>query len=45
MDKFYTNTLTQRYINNLLQSTDIPIVDFVKDGDFIIKDVMYIYAF
>ena len=45
MDKFYTNTLTQRYINNLLQSTDIPIVDFVRDGDFIIKDAMYIYAF
>lgn len=45
MDKFYTNTLTQRYINNLLQTTEIPLIDFVEDGDFIVNGEVYIYHY
>ena len=43
MEKFFTNTLTQKYINNLLLNTEVPQIDFVNSGDFVVKDCCYIY--
>lgn len=45
MDKFYGNSLTQKYINNILLNKEVPFIDFVDDGGFIIKDEVYIYQY
>jgi len=43
MEKFFSNTLSQKYINNLLLNTEVPNIDFVEDNDFVIKNCCYIY--
>lgn len=45
MDKFYGNSLTQKYISNLLLNSEVPFIDFVNEGDFIIVDEVYIYQY
>ena len=41
--KFNTDTLVSRFIKNLLTYSEVPLLDIVHEGDYIIKDCLYIY--
>lgn len=41
--KFFTNTITSKFIKNLLNNTNLPTIRTVRDGDLIIKGCSYIY--
>lgn len=41
--KFFTDTIMSKFIKGLLSNTNIPLFNFVKDNDYIIKDAIYIY--
>ena len=43
--KFYSNTILTKYIKGLISNTPLPLIDTVRDGDYIIKGVKYIYKF
>lgn len=41
--KFFTNTIESKFIQNLLFNSYIPIYDTVDLGDIVIKDKVYVY--
>lgn len=41
--KFFTNTIENKFIKYLLHNTPLPIYPSVSDGDYIVKDCVYIY--
>lgn len=41
--KFYTDTIMSKFIKRLLSSTNIPLFDFVHDGDNLLEGCIYIY--
>lgn len=41
--KFFTNTIKSKFIKNVIYNTPLPILPTVTDGDYIIKDFIYIY--
>ena len=41
--QFYSQTIQSNFIKALLNNTPLPINETVSFGDFIIKDVIYIY--
>lgn len=40
---FFTDTLMSKFIKGLLSTTNIPLFNFVKDGDYIYEGQIYIY--
>lgn len=45
MQKFFTNTLINKFIKQLLRNTPIPLYDTVAIGSYIIKDCTYIFRY
>lgn len=43
--KFFTNTIQSKFIKNLLLNTSIPIINSVRDGDYIINGYTYLYNY
>lgn len=41
--KFFTDTIMSKFIKGLLSNTNIPLFNFVKEGDLILKGGIYIY--
>ena len=41
--KFFTDTIMSKFIKGLLSNTNIPLFNFVKNGDYVLKDAIYIY--
>ena len=41
--KFFTDTLISKFIKNLLLNTPLPIINTVREYDYIIKDCFYVY--
>lgn len=42
--KFFTDTIESKFIKYLLYNTPLPIYNSVRDGDYIIEDVVYVYV-
>ena len=43
MYNFFENNIASGFIKELIANTKLPIYNFVKKGDFVIKDCLYIY--
>jgi len=43
MQKFFTNTIEGKFIKSLIYNTPIPLLNVVTEGDYIVKNVLYIY--
>ena len=41
--KFYTDTLMTKFIKQLLATTETPLLSFIKNGDRMFKDCLYLY--
>lgn len=41
---FYTNTIQSKFIKNIIYNTPLPIINTVRDGDYIIQDFSYLYG-
>ena len=40
--RFYDNTIETKFIKQLVATTNVPLISTWKDGDFAIRDRMYI---
>lgn len=43
MQKFFTDTIQNTFIKELVYSSNIPSYDSVSDGDYVFKGVVYVY--
>ena len=43
LQKFHIDTLMSKWIKGFLSKTDIPLFNYVKVKDYLIKDCIYIY--
>lgn len=41
--KFFTNTIQSKFIKNLLATTALPLYNSVRDGDYVVNNINYIY--
>ena len=41
--KFFTNTIESKFIKYLLSKTPLPLYPTISDGDYMVKDCIYIY--
>ena len=41
--KFFTNTIESKFIKYLLANTPLPLYPSISDGDYMVKDCLYIY--
>jgi hypothetical protein len=40
--KFYDNTITTKFIKNLVSKTNVPFISTWKPGDFVIRGMLYL---
>lgn len=41
--RFFTNTIETKFIKSMLSSISLPIYNTISDGDYLIKDCLYVY--